>query len=263
MLAHLHGSNISFVQGGRSSTQEPLEGNPGYTNLQDISINPDSSARYPRHQTQESSVGTSLDPQVPSYASWDVPQTTTTTTQKRSRSDEYTEPPSKRTRSSKNLDIIGERQAIDEPWSIFVSRSDQASGATSTQHPSALPSMGRRSRLLQASGSEQHGTLLSSTKAEDISKALLSEVKGCKSWEGIQRTIKIGLLNLLKPDSLKADSPTSADSSLSAPGNETRRKVSCDVCGKTMNRHCELKSVFLFSYFIFSFLSLAAFLHLD
>ena len=255
MPAHLHGSNFSFGQGGRSSSLGPLEGNPSYANPQDISINPNGSVRYPRRQAQESSVGASLDPQMPAHTDWYVPQTTAA--QKRQRPDEYTGPPSKRTRGSRNLDILEQQQVVDQPWSTFASGGDQVSEVSSIQRSLAVPSTRKRSQLSQTSGSEQQGVLLSTTNAEDISKALISEVKSCKSWEGIQRTIKKGLLNLLKPDSLKALDSTSAGT-FPIQGNAKRGIISCDVCGKTMNRHCELKSVVIL-YPISSFLSSTAF----
>ena len=218
-----------------------LDGSPGFASLQDINDDPRNSIEVLGRPTQLGLRG-AINPSPLSVVP-DRQLLEASTAQKRTRPDDGERAQRKRTRRSERTGSIVQQESLEEPWSIFRSRSERSPGTSATHKPLAIPLTRRRSRLSQTSGSEQQETLLSTTKAEDISKALCSEARSCRSWEGIQRTIKLGLLKLVKPDTLKASETPSADSSPPSQGNKARTKTSCDVCGKTMKRPCELKSV--------------------
>ena len=248
MPAPIRVSNSSLLlQGGQNSSREAVEPDPDYSSLQ--SVNPDAPrlAEDSGFSAEMRSVDEAIHPRPPFASIWTPP--TTTVPRKRSRSDDDQAPPSKRTRSSMTLEVVEGRQSHDEPWSPLSSRRQLRITAPSVEGSVARVCPRKRTHTPERSAAGSEEALLSTTTADDISQALTSEVKTCKSWEGIQRTIKLGLLKLFKPDALKGlDICTPQSSPLTLKRNK-RPSVSCKTCGKVFKRQSELKLVFPFSFY--------------
>ena len=225
---------------------------PGYPNLQGINTSIQGFVQQPSIYAGEGFSGSVAASDLLPQSEWT--SQTTLATRKRQRPDAPEVARAKRSRTAMNTIPTNVESNFEEPWSPLSSRTQPIPEAAPVQRPTAKPMSRKRSRLTRSSAEDSQATLITSTKAEDISKALLSEVKGCKSWEGIQRTIKTGLLNLLKPNNLKALNPDPTDRPPEQSDDSKKRKIACEVCGKTVRRNSELKFVHPF-HFVFSYLS--------
>ena len=84
-------------------------------------------------------------------------------------------------------------------------------------------------------------------KTEELSRALASEFAQCmstSSMEEMQRLIKTRVLSLLNPKTLIPDishKRNADDAGITSTSDPKRKRVACDLCPKTMERHCDLK----------------------
>ena len=242
-------------QGDNHPALPEAQHEPGYPNLQGINTGIQGFVQQPGIYTGEGFSGSVAASGLLPQSEWT--SQATTAVRKRQRSDVPEVVRAKRSRTALNTIPMNRESSFEEPWSPLSSRTQPIPEAAPVQRPMAKPMSRKRSRLTRSSPEDSQATLITSTKAEDISKALLSEVKGCKSWEGIQRTIKTGLLNLLKPNNLKALNPDPTDRPPEENDDSKKRKIACEVCGKTVRRNSELKFVhpFLFPLFPISLIS--------